>query len=439
MPTQQSLDPSIMALTKAIGRQEGATRPNSYDFSKIGPDGERGAYQMTPGFIATNAPVYLKDQKYDPKNLTPAQQDELAYKVVEARGKAGLAPAEIAAEWNSGHRDAWKGSYAGTSPGGAHYDTPQYVKNVSQYYQEYLQQNPSQAAPAGQQGGYPTTPLEAPAGMPTNAPTQNGLPQNSFIGDIGNTIAQTGTGIGNVVQNTMSGQINPLSGILQGVGAAAGGISSGVNDIATHLPVVGGVVKGAENLIGQGVGAAANTAPGQAVVGLAQNFAKAHPEAAGNIGAAFNIASLIPVLKGLGLAKGAVKGAVGTALRGSTDAALETVAPKLTAREAAQAVMQRGTVQKGLLRETKIAPNPADVEVKNAVVKNVPGFSASKPLTENIAATRTAVGVLKKSLQSDVADESFPERKVDRTRSRARASTRMHQLRRQDEDSREER
>lgn len=180
MPNQTPLDPSVVALTKAIGKRENGGKANSYDFSKVGADGERGAYQMTPSWIATNAPTYLKGQQYDPQNLTAAQQDELAYRVVEARGKAGLSPAEIASEWNSGSPTKYKENWKGTSPGGVKYDTPGYVNDVAKYYQENLgtnKQSNVSAQKTGVGGNY-SAPLEVKpfeAAVPPENKSEKGI------------------------------------------------------------------------------------------------------------------------------------------------------------------------------------------------------------------------------------------------------------------------
>lgn len=143
-----TLDPSIVALTKAIGQQESG---GNYNAPK-GADGEYGAYQMTPSFIQNNAPKYLSDYKAGTP-LTPAQQDELAYNVIKARGQAGLNPAQIASEWNSGNPNAYKDpNWKGTSKGGAAFNTPKYVQNVSNYYNDFLnKQTPNQGTPISTQ------------------------------------------------------------------------------------------------------------------------------------------------------------------------------------------------------------------------------------------------------------------------------------------------
>lgn len=142
-PNQEQLDPSVVALTKAIAQAESKGNYNA----PRGKDGEMGAYQFTPSFIQDNAPKYLGDQ-YDPNSLTPEQQDKLAYSVIKdwgTQGKPGyeylgkLSPAEIASGWNAGDPHAYleEGGHQGISQGGAGYDTGKYVENVQKAYEQF--------------------------------------------------------------------------------------------------------------------------------------------------------------------------------------------------------------------------------------------------------------------------------------------------------------
>lgn len=364
MPNQP-LDPSIMALTKAIGKQENGGTPQSYDFSKVGVDGERGAYQMTPGWIASNAPTYLKGQTYDPKNLTAAQQDELAYKVVEARGKAGLTPAQIASEWNSGNKDAYKQNHVGTSPGGAAYDTPGYVNNVSKYYEQYKgQQDTSGYNPNPY--SKPTNGNPAPDNSVANLPDNQPQPDKGFVQNESDSLTnRIGQG-GQAISDTVSGKINPISGLLQTAGAAAGGITDlAGNAISAITPdfIKKPIMQGIQGL----VGAAANTGVGKSAIKGVQDFSTAHPELAGDIGAVGNIAGAVGLVTGAGELKSAVGGAVSRTL--GRDAA--SVAEKQFGEVASRTITGRKLVQDnpGAL---KILSQP---EFKPATVTDAAGVS----------------------------------------------------------------
>lgn len=295
-----------MALTKAIGKQEHRGRKDPYDFTVVGADGERGAYQMTPDFIKANAPKYLQGQQWSTDNLSAAQQDELAYKVVEARGKAGLSPAQVASEWNSGKADAYKDpKMVGTSKGGAQYDVPGYVNSVSKYYQEYLDSSghSNASAPVSQQAPDLTTSAKAP---------EQGL---------GERLGQRVTDATQAITDAASGkQSMPLiSAPLQVAGAVAGGIGDVVN---AGLELIPGV-KAVEGVIGDAAGAFFNTDAGKAVAKSMQDFSAAHPELSKNIGSVFNIVTAIPILKGLGVVKNLAMDASSLALKKAAESSAE--------------------------------------------------------------------------------------------------------------------
>ncbi len=228
--------------------------------------------------------------------------------------------------------------------------------------------------------------------------------QGSLLGDVGQSIVKAGTGVSEAMNKGLQGQINPLSSALQGAGAIAGGVGDLTMDVLHHTPVVGSVVRGAEGLVEKGVTAGLNTQTGQNIAQGVSDFSQAHPEAAGNIGAAFDIATAYPILKGVGKAAKVAKGAANTALRGSTDAVVDAVSPKLGPVGSAKALMQRGTETKGLLGQKYLAPDPKAVDIADVVRQNVPKFNP-KDLTGSIQKTQTAVDGLKKSLKADVAVE----------------------------------
>lgn len=151
-PKSQKLDPSVIALTKALGRQE-----SGGDYNKIGDNGHSaGAYQWnnpTPlqsGQIPENFKSFASEVGANPNDFSPGNQDKVAYTIVQkwgipiAQGGLGLSPAEIASKWNSGDPQAYKTQKAGYNASqGVNYDTAGYVNNVSKYYQQYLSEENS--------------------------------------------------------------------------------------------------------------------------------------------------------------------------------------------------------------------------------------------------------------------------------------------------------
>lgn len=137
---QQPLDPSILALTKAIGQSE-----SSGSYTAKGKSGEYGAYQYTAPTWASDSQKYL-GQAVPLEQSTPAQQDEVAYKKVQDLGKQGYKPDQIASIWNSGKPD-YQGNI-GTNSYGVKYDTPAYVKSVGAAYQKIMAGQPVTADPS---------------------------------------------------------------------------------------------------------------------------------------------------------------------------------------------------------------------------------------------------------------------------------------------------
>lgn len=387
-PDDGQIDPTVKALVSAIGETEtGSPSPDAY--TKKGQSGEYGRYQMTDDTYKARAQKYIGDATAAP---TIENQNKIQYAWVKDMKDQGYSPAQIASMQNAGpgEPNAYQGTFqngkhagkpsVGTNDYGAQYDVPAYTQKVSAAYQRLK----------GQQD----------QGSISQQPTGD----KSFLGDVGDSVSKAGTGIATAIGKGVSGEINPLSSILQTGGAIGAGIGDVTNNALEHIPLLGGAYKGLEGLISKGAQAAAGTQIGQSVIQKGTDFATAHPELAGDIGAVGNIASAVPVLKGLGIAKNAAKGGISAALHGTEDAIAEAVAPSLTPKKAAQALIERGTVKKGLLRETQLAPDPKVQEIAKAVRDNVPGFDPSNPI-QSIPKVQKAVTDLRSSLKADVAIE----------------------------------
>lgn len=155
-PQQQSLDPSVVALTKSIGKAESGGNYNAGDNTGDGASSS-GAYQFTPGFLQEWAPQ-AGVQYTSGTKLTPAQQDQVAYKAVETMGTTGdpaypqlgkLTPAQITSAWNTGDPNAYLNPDYGKN--NTYGSTENYVNKVSQYYDEYTGNSASTQAQATSQ------------------------------------------------------------------------------------------------------------------------------------------------------------------------------------------------------------------------------------------------------------------------------------------------
>lgn len=144
---QEQLDPSIIALSKAIGHQE-----SGGNYNKIGDNGHsKGAYQWnnkTPlkeGEIPANFRSFASEVDADTEDFSPANQDRVAYKTIEKWGKQGLTPAQISSKWNSGGADTYKTAKPEYNvEQGINYDVKKYVDNVAKYYEEFNKGNQAQ-------------------------------------------------------------------------------------------------------------------------------------------------------------------------------------------------------------------------------------------------------------------------------------------------------
>lgn len=289
----QPVDQQALALTHAIALQESGHggKPN---YDAVGDNGtSHGAYQWQPG----NYEAAAKEAGLDPADRSPESQDKVAYYQVKKYKDQGLDPGQIASKWNSGSPDNWKDHKGTTIINGKpiSYDTPAYVQGVKAHYQQLM---PSQ-------GGYQTQPaVSAPTGVPE-------APQEQTLGSkLQGRVQDASHGLGLATQGGIG---NIAQGALQAVGAGAGA----VGDIAQKgLEFIPGV-KSLEGALGGLVGDAANTPLGQSVVSTAQQFTQQHPELAKDIGAVGNIASVIPLFKGVGLAADAVKTGASKAFEGS--------------------------------------------------------------------------------------------------------------------------
>lgn len=381
-------DPDVIALSKAIFQHE-----SGGDFNAVGDAGtSHGAGQWQAPTWKAQAHDVLGDENAP---MTPGNQKAVIQVSIAKDKASGLNPAQIAAKWNSGHPDGWENKIGTTTINGQqiHYDVPAYVKAVTDLYQ----QNKGQSG----KGAYNPNPFSNPnpgefdftgntSGAESNQPKDD-----SLTGHLKTRMQDASTALGNAA----SGKINPISGVLQTVGAGAGAIG---DTVSAGLGLIPGV-KQAENAVGGVLGKLAQTKTGQAISGGVNSFSQAHPELAGDIGAVGNIASVLPIGKVAGLAKDAAASGIAKAGgKGSLDATIEAVSPNLSSAAMAKKIAKQGVSKSPI--SGKIAPLSGANEhtIARVVADHVPNFDKLKTFAEKMNATRDAVTSMAENLKQDV-------------------------------------
>lgn len=342
-PTSQQstggLDPQVVALAQAVRQQESGGDPTAQ-----GKSGEYGAYQYEPGTWAKQSAAAGVDVPL--KQATLAQQNQVWYTWADSKKKEGYTPGQIASMQNAGEGepDAYTGTFStgqsskGTNAEGVAYSVPDYVDNVMKYYQQYKGQSLPQAPTAPDTsmqsqpqstGGLPAAPIapqplqSATADLSATTPT---APADNLGSDLSTRLQQgTQAASEGIAAASQGNVLGAASGALQTVGAGAGAIGDVVN---RGLELIPGV-KQVEGLLGQGVGALAQTPTGQKVAQSIQTFTQEHPELSADIGAGFNIVTAIPILRGLGVAGDVAADAVAQGLKGVAEKSFADSAPDI--------------------------------------------------------------------------------------------------------------
>lgn len=190
-PPQEPVDPTALALSRAIRSAEGG------DYANTSGDAgtSAGAYQwnnyvdgksqkLTPGQPPSNFSTAAQKFGLDPTDFSSTNQDHVAYEQIKEQLDAGHSQSEVASWWNSGNYDS-AGNKGYNSSLGVSYDTPAYVQKVQKAYEQEMQSPGSTAA--APQVGLPTTPLNIPSGATPEAQPESFLQKAGDIaGGVGN-------------------------------------------------------------------------------------------------------------------------------------------------------------------------------------------------------------------------------------------------------------
>lgn len=327
--TQQPVDQQALDLTHAIALQESG-HDGKPDYNAVGDAGtSKGAYQWQPG----NFEAAAKAAGLDPNDFSSENQDKVAYSEVKGYKDKGYDPGEIASLWNSGSPNNWQNHSGTTTINGKtiSYDTPAYVKGVQNYYNQIkgsqeTTQDPTQPPTSNGLPQAPTAPkplLSASDDLSAETPQ---APADNLGTDLSSRLQEgTQAASAGIAAASKGDVLGAASGALQTAGVAGGAIGDVVN---RGLELIPGV-KQVEGLLGQGVGALAQTPTGQKVAQSIQDFSTAHPELSKDIGAGFNIVTAIPILRGLGTVASIGGDAVAQGLKGMAEKSFVDATPDI--------------------------------------------------------------------------------------------------------------
>lgn len=394
-PQGSQVDQTIVNLARSIRDKE-----SQGNYGATGDNGtSHGAFQYQPSTWKLYAGQVLNDPNAP---MTPENQNAVTYGTLKRFKDSGMDAAQSVAAWNAGEKKAKDGSWqqnVGTNMINGRpvaYDTPGYVKDVLLKYQQYksgVNQPAISTVPPAQppQTQYPEGVAYAADGSePTPLPPEKSLGQK--LKDRAYS-AYEGTVLPNIAHHLFGTKLNPIEqqheqdnatagGQLQGglLGGlhVAGELGGAIGDIAkSGVELIPGV-KWLEGKLGAGVQHIAATPTGQSIVSEMHQFAQNNPKTTQAAGDIFNIATAVPILKGLVAAKNAVADTVSSALEktGLRASAEKTLAGTLV--DAGVATSDEAPAIASTLSETGAIPDAVNSTWNIARAKNILTNSISR-------------------------------------------------------------
>lgn len=190
-PTQQ-FDPAVVALMHGIKTQEGAISGGKTNYNLQGKSGETGAYQWLPDTWKKDAQQYIGDASAE---MTPENQNKVAYNKLKALKDQGKNPQEILSLWNSGRTNPTGNS--GVNSQGQSFDTPSYVNGAYAAAKKYAEANKKTGGVIS-----PTsTPLQKPSfgQVMANSAKELASDEGKIFTGIGKSAAELAQGAGQVI------------------------------------------------------------------------------------------------------------------------------------------------------------------------------------------------------------------------------------------------
>ena len=224
-------------------------------------------------------------------------------------------------------------------------------------------------------------------------PQEQGLPGQ---------LSQRATDVGGAISDTLTGKVNPVSGVLRGVGGVAGGLTDVVGAGLEKIPGV----KQVTGLIGKGIGKLAETGAGKATISGISSFAEKHPELAADIKAVGNIAGAATMVGGGGVAKKFVQGGVKKAMgKNVLKEIVSDIAPEVSAKAGAKTIAKQGLIKTPITGTIKTVASKAEQNVAQIIADNVPGFSKLGTFAEKVNLTRKTAYDIADKLKQKVIKE----------------------------------
>jgi len=221
------MDPQAIALAKAIRKTE-----SNDNFNAKGKSGEFGAYQFMPSTWKQFAKESLGNEDAE---MSPSNQNAVAYTMIKKWKDSGLNPAQIAAKWNSGSAEGWENK-VGVNKLGVEYNVPMYVKKVTDAYQTF--KAPLIETAQASSGTPPTEPTKGLFGQNVNDTLYGQLLDNSITRGIKSFFP--GEKVGEAI-GTLGGYIASPNKELYDLSAptplqVAGDIAQGALMVGTGMP-----------------------------------------------------------------------------------------------------------------------------------------------------------------------------------------------------------
>lgn len=235
------MDQDVINIAKAIREKE-----SNNNFNAVGDNGTSGgAYQWQKNTWKEHSNIVFGKVV----EMTPANQNTVAYGVMKTWKDQGLNPAQIAAKWNSGSEVGWENKIGYNAKIGVSYNVPAYVKDVTERYQRIKNQSATSNVGAQSQ--------------------QQETEKPDYFSRIGETVSDTASKVGETFRDQ---NISGIEKLTRSAGNIAGGVSSIIGDT---------LVSGATSAVR---GAAGLVLPQSTVNELGQDFNRGLGVIGGNVG-----------------------------------------------------------------------------------------------------------------------------------------------------------